>query len=42
MKERASALPDKERKSLQYDNPFTNRSIIWIKPLKAMIVDNWE
>ena len=33
-------VPEKERKPLLYDNPFTDRSIIWVKPIKSVLSDN--
>jgi len=35
-------VPEVERKNheLKYDDPFTDRSIIWVKPKEAVIEDN--
>ena len=35
-------IPENEKKPSLEDNPFRDRSIIWIKPIKAVLSDNWE
>ena len=30
-------VPDEEKRPLQYDNPFLDRSIIWVEPKNAFI-----
>jgi len=33
-------LPDEDKRPLRYDNPFMDRSIIWVKPIDADIEDD--
>jgi general stress protein 26 len=35
-------VPESERKPLQYDDPFTDRSIIWVKPVKGVLDTSQE
>ena len=35
-------VPEKDKKPLHYDDPFLDRSIIWVKPVKAWISDSDE
>ena len=30
-------LPEEERRPLRYDNPFLDRSIIWVEPIEATL-----
>ena len=33
-------LPEEDRRPLRYDNPFMDRSIIWVKPKEAEVGDS--
>ena len=33
-------VPEEDRRPLRYDNPFLDRSIIWVKPLEAYMDDS--
>ena len=35
-------LPEEERRPLMYDNPFTDRSIIWVDPVGAEVGERVE